>query len=148
MAYLEFQTAYVSTWKWNAVRCLYNPVSFLKNTHNRNSIARPWGRNIGCFLWVWTLIKVLSRSRQWCMHYRVAIFSCYAYVRKLCANWIFKRLNCKLRKRWFNTLRPRQDGRYFADDIFMRILFNENCLNFHWNMFARVQLTIIQHWFR
>ena len=26
-----------------------------------------------------------------------------------------------------NTLRPRQDGRHFADDIFMCILFNEKC---------------------
>ena len=27
----------------------------------------------------------------------------------------------------FNTLRPRQDGRHFADDIFTFIFFNENC---------------------
>ena len=27
---------------------------------------------------------------------------------------------------WLNTLRPRQVGRHFADDIFMRIFFNEN----------------------
>ena len=27
---------------------------------------------------------------------------------------------------FFNTLRPRQNGRHFADDIFKRILFNEN----------------------
>ena len=26
-----------------------------------------------------------------------------------------------------NTLRPRQDGRHFADDIFRCIFFNENC---------------------
>ena len=26
-----------------------------------------------------------------------------------------------------NTLRPRQDGRHFADDIFTCIFFNENC---------------------
>ena len=26
----------------------------------------------------------------------------------------------------FNTLRPRQNGRYFADDIFKCILLNEN----------------------
>ena len=29
--------------------------------------------------------------------------------------------------RMFNTLRPRQDGRHFADDIFTCIFFNENC---------------------
>ena len=27
----------------------------------------------------------------------------------------------------FNTLRPRQDGRHFADDIFMCVFFNEKC---------------------
>ena len=26
----------------------------------------------------------------------------------------------------FNTLRPRQNGRYFPDDIFQRIFLNEN----------------------
>ena len=30
------------------------------------------------------------------------------------------------RGRWVNTLRPRQDGRHFADDIFTCIFFNEN----------------------
>ena len=27
---------------------------------------------------------------------------------------------------WFNTLRPRQNGRRFADDTFKRIFLNEN----------------------
>ena len=27
---------------------------------------------------------------------------------------------------WLNTLRPRQNGRYFPDDIFKYILVNEN----------------------
>ena len=29
-------------------------------------------------------------------------------------------------KLWFNTLRPKQDGRHFADDIFTCIFLNEN----------------------
>ena len=29
---------------------------------------------------------------------------------------------------FFNSLRPRQDGRHFADDIFSRIFLNENVL--------------------
>ena len=33
-----------------------------------------------------------------------------------------KRTGCSI-----NTLRPRQDGRHFADDIFMCNFFNENC---------------------
>ena len=44
-----------------------------------------------------------------------------------------KVLNCDV-KLWdiithsyLNTLRPRQDGRHFADDIFTCIFFNENC---------------------
>ena len=52
-----------------------------------------------------------------------------------------------------NTLRPRQNGRHFADDTFKHISLNEtvriliqispNCVLFLW-----VQLTIFQHWFR
>ena len=31
-----------------------------------------------------------------------------------------------IKPQWVNTLRPRQNGRYFADDIFKRIFVNEN----------------------
>ena len=49
---------------------------------------------------------------------------------------------------WLNTLRTRQDGQHVADNIFKCILLNENCcIWFDWNMFARVELTIIYHWF-
>ena len=49
-----------------------------------------------------------------------------------------------------NTLRPRQIGRHFPDDIFEWIFLKmyEFRLTFHWNLFLGVQLTIIQHWFR
>ena len=43
-----------------------------------------------------------------------------------------------------NTLRPRQNGRHFADAIFKF----EYRLKFRWSLFLRVQLTISQHWFR
>ena len=33
----------------------------------------------------------------------------------------------KIQQPYINSLRPRQDGRHFADDIFMCIFFNENC---------------------
>ena len=49
------------------------------------------------------------------------------------------------------TLRPRQYGRHFADDFFTCIFFNENCgilIEFSLKYVRRVQLTIIQHWFR
>ena len=32
-----------------------------------------------------------------------------------------------VRSELLNTLRPRRDGRHFVDDIYMWILFNENC---------------------
>ena len=51
----------------------------------------------------------------------------------------------------FNTLRPRQDGRDFADDIFTCILFNEYCcilIKFSLTCVRKGPLTMIQHWFR
>ena len=51
-----------------------------------------------------------------------------------------------------NTLRPRQNGSHFADDIFSNafswIKMLQLGLKFHWSLFPRVQLTIFQHWFR
>ena len=56
------------------------------------------------------------------------------------------------KERCFNTLRQRQNGRHFADEIFKCIFLNENVwislkisLKF---LFLRSQLTIFQHWFR
>ena len=49
-----------------------------------------------------------------------------------------------------DTLRPQQNGGYFADNIFkcalrkMLIFLSQ----FDWSLFQRVQLKIIQHWFR
>ena len=50
---------------------------------------------------------------------------------------------------WFNTLRPRQDGLHFPDDIFKWKLMKmfKFRLRFHWSLFPRVQLTKF-HWFR
>ena len=47
----------------------------------------------------------------------------------------------------FNTLRPRQNGRRFPDDIFKCIFFNENYefrLKFHCSLFLGAQLTMVQ----
>ena len=52
---------------------------------------------------------------------------------------------------WVNTLRPRQNGRHFADDIFICIFVDENVwilVKISLNLFPRVQLTIFQPWFR
>ena len=51
----------------------------------------------------------------------------------------------------FNSLRLRQNGRHFANDIFTAYSWMEMYefrLEFHWNLFLRVQLTIFHHWFR
>ena len=45
-----------------------------------------------------------------------------------------------------NTLRPRQNGRHFRDNIFKCIFLNENVLysnKIHWSLFLRVQLTML-----
>ena len=55
---------------------------------------------------------------------------------------------CVPRHQWVNTFRPRQNGRYFADDIFKCIFMHEFRLRFHLSLFLRCQLTILQHWFR
>ena len=50
-----------------------------------------------------------------------------------------------------NTLRPSQNGRHFADDIFKCIFLNWSIwilIKFHWSLFLRVQLIICHHWFR
>ena len=50
-----------------------------------------------------------------------------------------------------NTLRPRQNGRHFADDIFKCTFLNENArisIKISLNFFLRVQLTVSHHWFR
>ena len=53
--------------------------------------------------------------------------------------------------RYLNTLRLRENGRHFANDIFKCIFLNENYqfrLRFHWSLFLRFELTKFQHWFR
>ena len=50
-----------------------------------------------------------------------------------------------------NTLRPRQNGRHFADDNFKCLFLNENVWNsikISLKFVRKVQLTIFQHWFR
>ena len=43
-----------------------------------------------------------------------------------------------------NTLRSRQNGRHFADDIFKCIFLNENAWSFHWSLFLGFKLTIFR----
>ena len=50
----------------------------------------------------------------------------------------------------FDTLRPKQNGCHFTDNIFKCIFSYEKYiwLKFHWSLLQRVQLIIPQHWFR
>ena len=52
----------------NTVWCHYKAVNLIPNSHNRLPIARPWGRCMGCQLWVSIVIEVLlpsSRYLEW-----------------------------------------------------------------------------------
>ena len=44
----------------------------------------------------------------------------------VCENYWFESTVASPRDHWVNTLRPRQNGRRFADDTFKRIFLNEN----------------------
>ena len=51
----------------------------------------------------------------------------------------------------FNTLRPRQMDAISQTTLSNAFSWMKMCelrLKFHWSLFARVQLTIFQHWFR
>ena len=62
-----------------------------------------------------TLVQVMAWCRQASSHY---LNQCWS--RSLSPNDIITRPQC------VNTLRPRQNGRHFADDIFKCIFLNEN----------------------
>ena len=49
----------LSCYELSTVQCRYITVSFLQNTHKRHPIARPWGRNMVCILWVQALINLM-----------------------------------------------------------------------------------------
>ena len=44
----------------------------------------------------------------------------------MCEDYTFRITTNYLRGQWVDTLRPRQNGRHFADDTFNRIFMNEN----------------------
>ena len=65
-------------------------------------------------------------------HRRIMLFDVYHVRRQVEKAHVGKRLiyitktSRQLQCQWFNTLRPRQNGRHFADDTFNRIFVNEN----------------------
>ena len=57
--------------------------------------------------------------------------------------------NCRPKTWWLNTLRPRQNGRHFADDIFKCIFLNENAwIPIKISLKFVPQGPISHHWFR
>ena len=46
---------------WHTVRCRYNMVNFLTNTHKIHPIVRPLGRGMWCLLWIQHVIDILPQ---------------------------------------------------------------------------------------
>ena len=62
--------------QWHTTEWFHcNTVNILQITHNRHPIARPWGRAMGCLLWVQSLFYVLPLSQHYCIQY-IAMFDC------------------------------------------------------------------------
>ena len=60
---------------------------------------------------------------------------------------VYRQLDIEVPK----TLRPRQNGHHFADELLKTFSWTkiyELWLTFHWSLVQRVQSTIFQHWFR
>ena len=76
---------------------------------------------------------VLHYDLFWCMLYSSPINS-----------WVVAHI-CIM-----NSLRPRQNGRHFPENIFIFLerKMYEFRLQFHWSLFLRVQFTIFQHRFK
>ena len=55
----------------HTLQCRYNVVNFLTNLRNEHPIAHLWGWDMGCLLWVQTLIYVLCQSVQHCIKYHI-----------------------------------------------------------------------------
>ena len=55
------------------------------------------------------------------------------------------------RPRWVNKTSPEQNGSHFAGNIFQMSSLERRYLiwfQFHWRLFPRVPLVMLQHWFR
>ena len=89
------------------MRCRCNAFNFLQNPHRGHSKAR------------------------YCVNSNFWFIFCLPNCNDVCNIMLYRThyngtLQYKTRGT-FNTLRPRQDGRHFADAIFTCIFFNENC---------------------
>ena len=84
-------------------RCRYNAVNFDPNPDKRHLIARPWGRDMGCLLWILPLMEILPQSLSYHMQIHVlldrvitaldSILSTFwqistRYLSVVCGNWL------------------------------------------------------------
>ena len=99
----DFRSWLHHSWKWLAHRLTWQKKSLFMVTHALNTLK---------ILQPCTNIKICHHDME------LWNFKCFQYV---CKSATGSNIPGRL-----NTLRPRQDGRYFADDIFKCIFFNEN----------------------
>ena len=121
---------YRSQIQWRYAKCIAVPPRLIS-----------YGYHIGCDL-IWFYCQMTWSGA-------------YNYVIHILFNSKLDALKVKLRiygdNSNFNTLRPRQQKRHFADDTFKYIFFNECVwivIKLHGSLFLGSQLTIFKHWFR
>ena len=86
-----------------------------------------WWRLVCLVLWLWTCQFLTNKSKT---IGSLELWYCYIGIPMLHLN---------------NTLRPRQSGRQFPDDIFKCFFFLEFRLEFYWSLLLRVQLPLFHH---
>ena len=140
----------------NTVRCNYLPLPEVPASGTQVLNIRHWtGLSLLTtllHLLFWNQKASLDNQMVWdCeshpAHWEVRVLSaCYVGIRK----YKFEVVRMLLRL-LFNTLKPRQNGRHFPDDIFKCIFLNENVwilIKISLNFVPRVKLTMFQHCFR
>ena len=136
-------------WDYSAINKLKDPPTWLKVATTLEKPPTPTHWLHQAITWInidWSLVKssdshIMAISKE--MPQRS--------ITKIGLKIIYK-ISLKFpRGQWVNTLRPRQNGRHFTDDVFKCIFLNGNLwisIKFQLGLFLRVQFTIFQHWFR
>ena len=105
-------------------------------------------RNTACLM-----MRVALHIRIWFPQSHACSFHGNSSTQANCTRCDLAQFNWRINTN-FKTLRPRQNGRHFADDILNSIWIPswmkmfEFLSKFHWSLLIRVQLTIFNHWFR
>ena len=104
--------AYHIRWHW-----ILNKMKLLSFARSWCDVISQMGNNTN---WVLSYLRNLRTSAKWA--FMLAISSFYIGNRSEFLTEVYVTLNTWV----LNTLRPRQNGRHFAEDTFKRIFFNEN----------------------